>query len=320
MRLLAASAAMSGLVTVAGSVASAGAAPSSHAMVTIRGAIGGLKLTSQVANSDGTVTATWADASGRGFVYSGPAGASLTVTAVKTHLVDQRPEHSLAVAVTVPPPVGDPISQAVAYTKAERSVQNDAARVVGVAGLNQPGDTLRTATTQRQAVVAANPSPGQTINSWCVGNIYGDAARVWATTCDKRILTQAIGNNWYWFDNMLASSQDTHAGHSLTSLTTYMTYYPSGSNVVSWVPSSPTKTDCHDYTFGISAYGVSLTSTNQICGGSISLYDLNTNANGSGGARWSGTSSALTSINPIMEVHAPTANQSSVLNLAMSWN
>ena len=311
-RVLATATAVVAAISVSSGIA-AQAQAAGIASPTIVGSTQGLHLQSSVKNADGTVTSKWSDSSGDGIIYSGPADAQLIVAPQTATLVNGQQQHASGVSVTVPQLATSANAAVVAYAQSGRSVEADAARVgmspAAAAALNAP-----LASTGVKPALAA----GTILNEWCVTN-YANGAKVYDTACVVRSLIQATGSNYYWYDSTLSTATDSQTGiHGLTSVTTFMTYGGSGSNVFNWVPNTPIKTSCSDYTFSITELGITLGSTNQICGGKIAVYDLNTNPNGSGGAKWSGLSSSI-SIQPIMAVHAPTGNQSSYLNIAVTW-
>ena len=223
---------------------------------------------------------------------------------------------SLAVKLNITPLPSDRTTAASGYAEAH-------ARALAVGASASAADSMYPASPSAPGVSSGGLLPavsaGQIINSWCVSELHNGNA--WATGCDLRTVVGASGNDWYWMDDMTSSAQDSSGVAGLINDHLWMTY-PSSDQVVKWVPNSTQTTNCQNDSIGISAsaYGFTLseTSNNTICNGHGDP-NINTSWGGYFGANWTlnnnHTQHSVIGIEPIAEVHAPTANQGSVLHL-----
>lgn len=318
--ILAATAAAACLLPALG-VANANAATAKATpSVTIVGNTYGVTMHSQHANSDGSVTSTWENRAGQGFTYAGSPGAQISLTPAQ-HTVAGKTVHTLQMSVTLPGTAKSAIvADAAAYAASGRSVLKDALNsgadpATAKARLSHAGVNVARAAGIRPMSTGDN----SIYSSWCVTPISGDAGNAKASGCVTRYLVQNNGGgDFYVSDDMEGLASDSNDwADELSGFKIWMDY--TANNVVMhWIPDGQSGTDCHDISAGATFGIASFTSTNTICGGSIStLYASNTS-----GLAWSGYTTSQVGLEPIDEVHSP-ANASignSVLHLSMTWS
>lgn len=279
--------------------------------MTVVGNSYGVRLQSERANQGGTITSTWKNQAGLGFVYSGAPQANIALN-MTSQLLQGKVRQVLGISVTHAAFTKDQaLSAAIAYRTAGRSTLNDAIRVGVSPVLAKARFGAGSAQLPSTVTVSMASSSGTIYDSWCVNAISSNSH---AQGCVTRYLLHTNGGDWYLSDDMEALG----SGSPLLILQISMTYSVNN-QVVHWIPTGSESTGCSgSVTVSATWFGVGFSSNNQLCNGTMTPFVNTSTSNGSMGAQWLGFTSQSIGIEPIDLFHdPPNATPLSTLHIAV---
>jgi hypothetical protein len=267
--------------------ASASPAPAraQAAAVSIVSGAHGYKLASQTRNLDGTVAVTWKNAQGEVF-YLGPPGARMSL------LTTGNPSKHGSIILKAA--LSHQVSRAprvLGRGQLARAVASDVARDRFPAGF-------------RSAFSTEIPriSDGAIVDTTCIGT-SGFGNDVTFSGCDTRTALQQQSGNNFIVDDMESHTESTGSLTPITQFKTSTYYtYPNDNTVNHTLPSATVSSGCSQKTYSISWKGVGISSSNNLCNGSLDPIGI---GEPYGGGLWTGNvTGSRISIEPIIQDHS----------------
>jgi hypothetical protein len=263
----------------------------------------------------GDYTASWRMYGGEVVTVAAMQGSTVTVSAPST----DGAAHSATATLKAPnlKASGASLTQlAASYAKAGKSPAQDATAV----GFTSSQASAITKRAQTANTISPMTAVGGITYSGCL-NVTGDAGHAFGKSCDVQKMMQESGQDWYLGDQVTGSGNDPDWIDSLSGIAAYVDYGPNNT-IVSYTPNGTTSYgSCETRSFNLGWNGVGLSSSSEVCPGSLSPYGLPSNTEF--GSKWSGcdTGAITEGVNSDDVVHnPPNADSGPGVNATIWWS
>jgi hypothetical protein len=258
------------------------------ATLTLNGRTPGFTLEDETKNADGSVTATWQTRSGKQIFYLGPPSAHVSVTQTVSYTKAGKRQQSQLVGISS---TTTGFTWATGATSHGTSKEDRIGLAQSVAGDAMHGKLPGKIAQAFAREVSARPdicgSSCTIVNSTCIS--FFDEVNVSVNGCDNRYKLQNETGNYYIADDMETQAYVAPFEFvDLTKLDVWMVYKYSAYNTITHIePTSPVQTNCSGgNTYSFSWFGVSLSSAEVTCSGTMSPWGLSSYK---GGGYWAGS-------------------------------